>query len=113
MAIIPEAVRQTAKEEKVPLIDLHAMSKAFYEALGPEKSKLAFKDGDATHHNSYGSYQLAKCVVAGIRGSRLGIKKYLVRDVPAFDPAKPDPVESFKVPPSPESTSTKPLAVNL
>ncbi len=29
----PEAVRQTAREEKVDLIDLNAMSKAFYEAL--------------------------------------------------------------------------------
>jgi lysophospholipase L1-like esterase len=31
----PEAVRQAAKEEKVALIDLNAMSKPFYEALGP------------------------------------------------------------------------------
>src|SRR5260370_23937822 len=33
----PEAVRQTAKEENVALIDLNAMSKIFYEALGPEE----------------------------------------------------------------------------
>jgi len=105
----PEAVRQVAKEDKVPLIDLHAMSTAFYEALGPEKSKLAFKDGDGTHHNNYGSYELAKCVVAGIKASRLRIAKYLVQDVPAFDPGKPDPLESFKMPPSPESTNVKPL----
>lgn len=38
----PEAVRQTAKEEAVALIDLFAASKAFYEALGPERSKKAF-----------------------------------------------------------------------
>ena len=31
----PEAVRQVAREENVPLIDLNAMSKPFYEALGP------------------------------------------------------------------------------
>ena len=31
----PEAVRQAAKEENVALIDLNAMSKLFYEALGP------------------------------------------------------------------------------
>ncbi|HEX8889834.1 MAG TPA: hypothetical protein VF779_11815 [Pyrinomonadaceae bacterium] len=48
-------MRQVAKELNVPLIDLNVMSKTFYEALGPEKSKLAFKDGDGTHHNNYGS----------------------------------------------------------
>jgi lysophospholipase L1-like esterase len=105
----PEAVRQLAREEKVALIDLHAMSTAFYEALGPEKSKLAFKEGDGTHHNNYGSYELAKCIVAGIKAGRLGIVKYLVRDVPAFDPGKPDPLESFRLPPSPDSTVVKPL----
>ncbi|MGH1559215.1 hypothetical protein ACRAWD_19045 [Caulobacter segnis] len=30
----PQAVRDTAKDLRVPLIDLHAMSAAFYEALG-------------------------------------------------------------------------------
>ncbi|PYS53285.1 MAG: hypothetical protein DMF68_00030, partial [Acidobacteria bacterium] len=50
----PEAVRQVAKEENVPLIDLHAMSTLLYEALGPEKSGLLFKEGDATHHSDYG-----------------------------------------------------------
>ncbi len=31
----PEAVRQVAREQNVALIDLNAMSKPFYEALGP------------------------------------------------------------------------------
>jgi lysophospholipase L1-like esterase len=105
----PDAVRQVAEEETVPLIDLTAMSKTFYEALGPEKSRLAFKEGDGTHHNNYGSYELAKCIVEGIKRNRLAIVKYLVNDAPAFDPARPDPLESFKVPPSPESPSVKPL----
>ena len=98
----PEAVRQAAREENVPLIDLNAMSKLFYEALGPEKSKLAFKEGDGTHHNNYGSYELAKCIVEGIKTNKLGIAKYLTNDVPAFDPSRPDPVETFKMPPSPQ-----------
>jgi lysophospholipase L1-like esterase len=101
----PEAVRQTAKEEKVALIDLNAMSKPFYEALGPEDSKKAFVDN--THHNNYGSYELAKCIVDGIKANKLGIAKFLVKDVPPFDPAHPDPVGSFKVPPSPQ-VSTRP-----
>ncbi len=38
----PEAMRQTAKEENVVLIDLNAMSKILYEAWGPERSIKAF-----------------------------------------------------------------------
>ena len=105
----PEAVRQVAREENVPLIDLHAMSKIFYEALGPEKSGAAFKTGDATHHNNYGSYELAQCIVAGIKSAKLGIAKYLLNDTAPFDPAHPDPAESFALPASPLNTSTKPL----
>jgi lysophospholipase L1-like esterase len=105
----PEAVRQVAREENVPLIDLNAMSKLFYEAMGPEKSKLAFKDGDGTHHNNYGSYELAKCIVAGIKAARLGIATFLLNDTPVFDPSRPDPIASFSVPASPMNTSTKPL----
>jgi lysophospholipase L1-like esterase len=102
----PEAVRQTAKEEHVPLIDLNAMSKTFYEALGPQNAKKAFQDG--SHHNNYGSYELAKCVVEGIKANKLGIAEYAADDVPPFDPARPDPVETFHIPPSPQNTTEKP-----
>ena len=102
-------MRQTAVEEKVPLIDLNAMSKLFYEALGPEKSRLAFKEGDGTHHNNYGSYELAKCIVEGIKANKLGIVKYLLNDTPAFNPSRPDPVEYFRLPASPHTTDVKPL----
>jgi hypothetical protein len=91
------------------LIDLNAMSKTFYEALGPEKSGAAFKTGDGTHHNNYGSYELAKCIVAGIKAAKLGLARYLLNDTPPFDPARPDPPETFSVPASPSSTNTKPL----
>jgi lysophospholipase L1-like esterase len=102
----PDAVRQAAAEESVALIDLNAMSKPFYEALGPENSKKAFVDN--THHNNYGSYELAKCIVEGIKAARLGIAKFLVDDVPHFDPSHPDPLESFGVPASPLSAAIKP-----
>lgn len=103
------AVRQVATEDKVPLIDLDAASRLFYEALGPERSKLAFKEGDGTHHNNYGSYELAKTIVEGIRANRLGLARHLVRDVPPFDPRRPDPVESFRIPPSPLVGDVKPF----
>jgi hypothetical protein len=97
----PEAVRQVAREENVALIDLHSMSTHFYEALGPERSKLAFKEADGTHHNNYGSYELAKCVVEGIREAKLEIAKHLIDDFKGFDPSRPDPVEAFSLPASP------------
>jgi lysophospholipase L1-like esterase len=91
----PEAVRQTAREENVALIDLHAMSKLLYEALGLEGSGALFKSGDGTHHNNYGSYELARCVVEGIKINKLAVVKYLAKDVQPFDPRRPDPLASF------------------
>ena len=104
-----DAVRQAAGELGAPLIDLHAASRPFYEALGPEESKKAFAPGDGTHHNNYGSYQLARAVVEGIRSNRLALVSHLADDLRPFDPARPDPVASFKLPPSPLLTETKPL----
>ena len=104
----PEALRQVAREEKVALIDLNAMSKAFYEALGPQRSALAFKEGDGTHHNNYGAYELARCVVEGIKANNLGVAKFLAKDATAFDPGRPDPPENFKIPASPMLSEVKP-----
>jgi lysophospholipase L1-like esterase len=108
-----EAARQAAQELGVPFIDLNTMSKSIYEALGPEQSKLAFAEPtpghlDNTHHNSYGSYELAKAIVTGLRQARLPVAAYVVDDF-QFDPAHPDPVASFAVPPSPNHTSERPL----
>ncbi|MDQ6786722.1 MAG: rhamnogalacturonan acetylesterase [Acidobacteriota bacterium] len=103
-----EAVHEAAKEENVPLIDLAAMSKQFYEALGKEKSGVAFKEGDATHHSKYGAYELAKMIVEGIKADNLPIAKYLIT-MPKFDSSKPDSFETFVVPASPTANAVKPL----
>jgi lysophospholipase L1-like esterase len=104
----PEAVRLAATEEKVALIDLTAMSKDFYEALGAENSKIAFKEGDGTHHNNYGAYELAKMIVEGIKADKLAITKYL-KTTPKFNPAMPDSAETFAIPASPTAPTAKPL----
>jgi lysophospholipase L1-like esterase len=90
----PEAMRRVAKEDDVALIDLHVMSALFYEALGPEKAPQAFagNGSDKTHHNSYGAYELAMCVVEGIRANVADLANRLHNDVPAFDPSRPDPI---------------------
>lgn len=102
----PEAVRQLAREQNLPRIDLNAMSKTLYEAIGPQNIGKAFVDG--THHNAYGSYELARCVVEGIRENKLGIEEFLTDDVPRFDPSKPDPIDTFAIPASPLVTNVAP-----
>lgn len=101
----PDAVRSVAAELEVPLIDLHSMSRVFYQALG-DRLMLAFQDG--THHNNYGSYELAKCVVEGIRTKVPDLARRLRPEVKPFDPAKPDKPEDFIYPPSPVQDLTKP-----
>jgi lysophospholipase L1-like esterase len=104
----PDAVRQAAKEENVPLIDLNALSKDLYEALGKEDSGRLFKEGDGTHHNNYGAYELAKTIVQSIRDQHLSLAKYLLKDLPTFDPKHPDALASFTIPPSPVITNERP-----
>ncbi len=106
----PRAVREVAREENVALIDLERMSIAFYEALGPTKSPLAFSnDGkDQTHHNNYGAYELAKCVVQGIRDAKLPLADLIADDFSAFDPAHPDFPDTFSLPASPARSNVAP-----
>ena len=101
----PQTVRDVAKEEGVALIDLHAMSKVLYRALGASLDK-AFQDG--THHNNYGSYELARCVVAGIRTNIPALAKFLTDDAGTFDPAHPDDPDKFNLPASVSANMEKP-----
>jgi len=103
----PDAVRAVAREMKVALIDLNAISKTLYEAIGKSNIGKAFVDG--THHNAYGSYELAKSVVEGIRQNKLDLASFIAGDVPDFDPAHPDPVDTFHIPASPRTSNVKPL----
>jgi len=98
LAGYPQTVREVAREQGTALIDLNAMSVKFYQALGADIG-LAFVDG--THHNNYGSYELARCVVDGIKENKLALAKDLATDVKAFDPSKPDDVKTFFMPASP------------
>lgn len=109
----PAAMEWVARREGVPFLDLHAMSAVFYEAMGPEDSKKAFvhyKAGsfegmpndvaDNTHFNTYGAYELAKCVVTALQGSGLPVSRHII-NFEGFSPARPDPVDSFRWPLSP------------
>ena len=114
LADFAEAARQTGQEENVPVIDLNAMSLKFYAALGPAESTKAFVHypagtypgqdkelKDDTHHNAYGGYELARCVVEGIKANVPALAMHLVEDAGAFGPANPDPPEKVDIPASP------------
>jgi lysophospholipase L1-like esterase len=101
----PEVVRKVAAAEKAPLIDLQAMSRTLYAALGAKLDK-AFVDG--THHNNFGSYEIARCVVEGIRSEVPELARHLAGDVKPFDPAKPDDPDAFVMPASPLRDPAKP-----
>jgi len=117
----PAAVREAAKEAGTALIDLNEMSKILYEAWGPVESLKAFvhypantfpgqdkKLEDNTHFNTYGAWQIARCIVKGIRDKKLGIAKFLNKESIPFNPAKPDPVEKWYWPMGAYVTGMKP-----
>ena len=117
----PAAMRQLAAEEHIALIDLNAMSRQFYEAMGPEKSRKAFVHypagtypdqaaelKDDTHFNNYGAYEMARMIVQGLKESGLPLARELMDGIPAFDPAHPDPVDKFTLPASPFAAIVKP-----
>jgi lysophospholipase L1-like esterase len=110
----PQASRQIAADTKTYLIDLNAMSKTMFEAMGVEGANHAFmkfKAGsypgvnsdisDTTHFNNFGAYELARCITHGIRQINLPIAKLLDPTVPDFDPAHPDVFADFHLPYTP------------
>lgn len=104
----PEAMRWVAEREQVSVIELHEMTRTLFETLGEEGSKRAlvhypagtypgqtqdFKDN--THFNPYGAYQVAKCVIEGMKQLQLPLLKALRPEYKAYDPAHPDDADAF------------------
>lgn len=114
----PAAMMSVAEREKVPVIDLNQMTKTLFETLGYEGSKRALVHypkeaygrelADNTHFNPYGAYEVAKCVVMGMKQLQLPIVKYLRPEWQDFDPAHPDDWQTFKWSPSPMKENMKP-----
>lgn len=98
----PAAVRAVARDDGVALIDLTAMTTAFYEALGPARAPLAFNDGgkDKTHHNNYGAYELAQMVASRLNAAGPELAGHVLPEARVFDPAHPLPPETFTLPAS-------------
>lgn len=114
----PAAMLSVTEREKVPVIDLNGMTKIFFETLGYEDSKRALVHypkelygrelADNTHFNPYGAYEVAKCVVMGMKQLQLPIVQYLRPDWQDFNPAQPDDWKTFKWAPSPLKDIVKP-----
>lgn len=86
----PGLVRAVAVEHKVPTIDMQRKSEAVIVRYGVEDSRKLFlqlKPGenpnypngvdDNTHFSPFGAEEMAKAAVAGIRESKIGLKKLL------------------------------------
>jgi lysophospholipase L1-like esterase len=110
----PQASRKIAADTNTPLIDLNAMSKVIFEAMGPagaDHAFMKFKAGsypgvehdisDTTHFNNFGAYELARAIVHGIREDKLPLTKFLDPTVPDLDPAHPDAFATFHLPYTP------------
>jgi lysophospholipase L1-like esterase len=85
----PEAMRIVGREENVAVIDLNAMSREYYESLGPERAAGSFADDgrDKTHFNETGAIALARCIVTGIRAADLALMNGLARHLaPGAEP---------------------------
>ena len=114
----PVAMKMVAEKENVPLIDLNKMTTDLYLAYGPEESKHMLVHypkeaygrelADNTHFNVFGAYEVAKCVVMGMKQLNLPILKYLRSDWQDFDPKHPDNWQDFKWAPSRIVENTKP-----
>ena len=97
-----------AKREGVPVIELHDMTRTFFETLGYEGSKKALVHypantfpgqdkplADNTHFNPYGAYEVAKMVVMGMKQLQLPVIGELKTEWQDFDAAHPDDPDAF------------------
>ena len=70
-----QAMRNVAKQKKVPLIDLYAASKELAEQIGPEASaKMSPKPGDRTHFNEAGARAMAGLVLEPLHEAAPGLQ---------------------------------------
>ena len=117
----PQAMRDVAAEEHVALIDLNAISKTLFEAIGPQETLHAFVHfpantfpdqpeelKDDTHFTSWGAYLLAQGVVQSIRDQHLPLEKYVKAGTPPFRPDQPMRFEDFHLPASPSFSASTP-----
>lgn len=121
LAEYPEAMRQTAREEKLALIDLNTMSKTLYETWGPAQSLKAFVHypantfpgqakalEDNTHFTPYGATALAHCVLYSLLQQRHPLALLIRNRERIRPPERPLSPDTFYWPMSLFVTGAKP-----
>lgn len=117
----PAAMRDVAQKNNVALIDVTKMTTELYETWGDEPSRKAFVQypantfpgqvkalEDNTHFNSFGANEIALCVVKGIRELDIPLKKQIQKEVPNYNPKKPNSFSNWTLPMSERFETTKP-----
>ena len=98
-----QAMKELAAELNVPLVDLNALSRAYFDSIGPEGTLAvflhvpagvytAFPNGaaDDTHFQEYGAIQIARILAGGIKDLGIPLSEYVTDAAPPENvPAKP------------------------
>lgn len=117
----PDAMRAVAKKNNVPLIDVTQMTTQMYESWGDEPSRKAFVQypantfpgqtnalEDNTHFNGFGANEIALCVIEGLRGLDVPLKKNITKQTPSYNPNKPNAFSTWTLPMSVRFEIVKP-----
>lgn len=117
----PAAMRAVAQKNNIALIDITKMTTELYEAWGDEPSRKAFVQypantfpgqekalEDNTHFNSFGANEIALCIMKGIRELNLPLKKQIKKELPDYNPKKPNYISSWTLPMSDRFEISKP-----
>lgn len=93
--VYTDLVKEVAKDLNVPLIDLNERSKALYQQMGAENSKLLFNqllpnehpnypEGkvDNTHFNELGARRIAQLVLAELNALHIELANRVVKPAP-------------------------------
>ncbi|MFC5978541.1 rhamnogalacturonan acetylesterase [Flavobacterium salmonis] len=117
----PAAMRAVAQKNNIALIDVTKMTTELYETWGDEPSRKAFVQypantfpgqlkvlEDNTHFNSFGANEIALCVLKGIRELDIPLKKQIQKEVPNYNPKKPNYISNWTLPLSDRFEITKP-----
>jgi lysophospholipase L1-like esterase len=102
----PEAAKKVAENEGVPFIPLTEKTMDLIESFGSKDSTKLYVYYDAgtygdtavkdnTHFNTFGAYEVAKCVVMGLKEINSPLVEHLNKDWKDFDPKNPDNPDEF------------------
>jgi lysophospholipase L1-like esterase len=117
----PAAMHAVAQKNNIALIDITKLTTDLYEAWGDEVSRKAFVQypantfpgqekalDDNTHFNSFGANEIALCIIKGIREIDIPLKEYIKKEIPNYNPKKPNYISSWTLPMSNRFEIAKP-----